>query len=207
MGGITPALYSLVKPNPGAFTLWVRLVWVGVNAGRALSCGLNNRGLVHLGEMLPEHHEVNSWADYFGCEPHPHYWTHHGRIDDVNKKGAFMALWLWRYYTPLTSLILPVQKQKTSHGRLSLTPVLFASPTSERKWINERTDKWMDGMDWYFIHFYNYHVQALLQCSLCFHCFSFLGLKLHLSYACLLFLCLSTHNSHTWFYLTVSFYG
>lgn len=31
----TPALYTAVQPNPGAFNVWVRLVWVGVNVAPA----------------------------------------------------------------------------------------------------------------------------------------------------------------------------
>ena len=41
-GGSTPALFSPVELNPGAFTLLVRFVWVGVNTSLKLWCGPNS---------------------------------------------------------------------------------------------------------------------------------------------------------------------
>ena len=39
---MTPALFSPVELNPGAFTLLVRFVWVGVNTSLKLWCGPNS---------------------------------------------------------------------------------------------------------------------------------------------------------------------
>lgn len=47
-GAFTTALFSVVEPNPGAFTPLMRLVWVCVNAGLGLWCRPNNRSLVRL---------------------------------------------------------------------------------------------------------------------------------------------------------------
>ena len=42
----TPAFYSPVESNPGAFRRLVRFVWVGENTVRDLLSELNNRTLV-----------------------------------------------------------------------------------------------------------------------------------------------------------------
>ena len=72
LGAFTPALYSPVESNPGAFSWLVRFVWVGVNTVRDLLSELNNRTLVRLKEVVSDGLLVNSGAVHCWCERSPH---------------------------------------------------------------------------------------------------------------------------------------
>lgn len=173
MGVFTPALYSLVKPNPGTFILWVRLVWVAVNAGWALPCGLNKRGLVHLTEMLPSHNEVNSRVDYFGCEPHPHL------FNTSQSHWCWNAMLLrWANLMILVCVIMKVlsstyitdppctEKENKSWWTLSnVCPLHWYDPIQLRISGMDWWIKWMNGrMEWNLDILFIFTIKSKYKC-------------------------------------------